>query len=884
MNEFMGNLFLISSGAGVLICLACAASPRLLKGCSAKWRYYVWLLLAIRLLVPLDISIPGRAAQVPVPMIYQETMDARPAPLEGNTGSVYKEPGESDKDGNTMGAAAAQNTSSSFTEDGKSGLGGEQMQNPAPAAPRRQNLDGLKKWIREYGLMALWLAGTAVFAAWYGIGYYTAMKRIRRFRRGAGDSISLEMQKQASQAGIRRPVPVYLCSCISTPMAAGLIHSAVYLPVREYSGNELSFILRHECIHIARRDLWYQGVMILVRILHWFNPAVYLMAGRAREDMELVCDELVAAGMNLEQRYQYNRILLAEVEQKRGKKIVLSTQFYGNFKALKTRVSRMMEGKPRRSGAFLAAVFFLAAVSFSLLVACEKNSVRTSNGDGNSKDGVASHSVTSPEEPVQTDLAQPDSGEAPAKENDDILLSMEGNTGYYLRQWTEEDAQNEAYLQGGSNYPVKWLGKLVKITEGAETVLYDLVDYDAVKQGAAAFAGDRIVFYGNTGYDTMAMKTLTFISIGKDGGDPIFYDGEPWMTSQVFYDDGYLYYESFDGPNDDNQYPRRVMRMNTDFTDRQEAARIEGLLITVRNRTVYYLASDRMEKNGVYSLKLEKGAKPILYDKVGYSASTANLSDVTGVRLVTDMADRAVYDYDFTEDTGADPIRLRLDIAKEFNPEDYEVFSGPALVQNGSVIVFAEESEGRFSIFEPLHVSVPLGAEIQTGDYVIVYYGGMVLESYPAQLSAESVSVRSNPASFELPENLTMEQAEALGCYVVGTGQTVRNEEALQNFIAAAGHMGIPAFLRVAQFDEDERPYVTDVYYTGKGFHLTQDSLRADGSKNAAVREYQYMNSFDNGALVILSNEAELTKSEFERRMFSSKLEDTIDFFFLKQN
>lgn len=883
MTEFMGNMLLISGVAGALICIACLASPRLLKGCSAKWRYYVWLILAVRLLVPLDFSIPGRAAQVPIPLAVSQAVP--PSLDEGNTGGTIGT-------GNPVGFIGTGNAAGMGGDSNVSHYQDNELMPPAAdreAIEKFQSADAAKRWFQKYGLLSIWLAGMAAFGVWNGIGYYAAMKRLRRFRRGAGEKIAAELKKQAAQAGIKRSVSVYLCSCINTPMAAGLLDSAVYLPVREYGEEELAFILRHECIHIARRDLWYQGIMLMVKIMHWFNPAVYLMASRAREDMELVCDELAASGMDKEQRFLYNQILLAEVERKQGRKIYLSTQFYGDFKELKTRVSRMMEGKPRRSGMLLAAVFFAAAVSFSLLVACG-NSHQEPLENPNNGNGAVSHSVANPEEPVQTDLNGTDDAETPANQEDGqkdsggILLAREGNTEYYLRQWTEEDEQNEAYLQGGSNYPVKWLGKLVKITDGTETVLYDLVDYDLAAQEAVAFAGDRIVFYGSIGYSTMEMKTITYISVGKDGGDPIFYDGDPVITSQVFYDNGYLYYESYDGPNDDNQYPRRVMRMNTDFTDRQEVARIEGLLITVRDQNVYYIANDRMEKDGIYKLELKKGAEPVIYDKIGFAASTHHFSDVTGVRLVADMADRTVFDYDYTEDIGADKIKLRLEIAKEFNPDEYEVFSGPALVKNGSVIVFAEESAGRFSPYEPLSVGVPLGTEIKTGDYVTVYYNGMVLESYPAQLYAETVSVRSNPASFELPEGLTVEQAASAGCYVMGSGGDVRNEEVLERFISAAGDARIPVFLRVAEFDENQKPHITDIYYTGTGFHQTQDSLRADGSKNAVVRDYQFMNSFDNGALVILSNEEELTREEFERRMFSSKWEDTIDFFFLKQD
>ena len=55
----------ILSGAGILLLLA--VSPLLLRRHTVFWRYLLWVVLAIRLVLPFDISIPGRLV-ISVPM------------------------------------------------------------------------------------------------------------------------------------------------------------------------------------------------------------------------------------------------------------------------------------------------------------------------------------------------------------------------------------------------------------------------------------------------------------------------------------------------------------------------------------------------------------------------------------------------------------------------------------------------------------------------------------------------------------------------------------------------------------------------------------------------------------------------------------------------
>lgn len=80
---------------------------------------------------------------------------------------------------------------------------------------------------------------------------------------------------------------------IASPLVCGLLTPRIYLPTRMDFGNItlLRYILRHETMHIRRKDNWLKAVMLLTLPIHWFNPLVWAMSRALASDLEMACDE-----------------------------------------------------------------------------------------------------------------------------------------------------------------------------------------------------------------------------------------------------------------------------------------------------------------------------------------------------------------------------------------------------------------------------------------------------------------------------------------------------------------------------------------------------------------------------------------------------------------
>lgn len=292
----------------------------------AKALYVVWLILALRLVVPVDLSLPEPAVTVEAPS-YQVALPARTPSANLPAGAQIEEP-----------SAVAGQTAPE-----------------AASAVRTIPVTAL--------LSALWLFGVLAAALVQGGGYLLARRRLLRDARP-----DLEAEAQAGQTaaslGLKRTVPVRRSRQVRTPMVLGLIRPVLLLP----EGQEVDeVVLCHELTHLKRLDLAYKALLVAACWLHWFNPLVWWMSRAASENLELCCDDDVAAGRDAAFRRKYGELLLSTAEEKPGP--TLSSRFGGSKQAMKDRLTNLFVKKKRGRLLACTAVAVLALVGG--LVACE---------------------------------------------------------------------------------------------------------------------------------------------------------------------------------------------------------------------------------------------------------------------------------------------------------------------------------------------------------------------------------------------------------------------------------------------------------------------------------------------------------------------------------
>ena len=247
MNSLFTSVLEISWQAG-LIALAVMAVRPLLRRAPRRAVCMLWLLVALRLLLPARLTVES-----PVSLQQPES-----PPIQ-----AYQELRQQEK---VYVSAPPEQRS--------------EMAGPA-AAQGFALLDQLP---------AIWLTGVGCMAL------YMALSLLRmRWRLRAAPCIQDN---------------VYRCTDWSTPFVLGVLAPRIYVP-ETVSEQDFPQVLAHERCHIRRWDHVWKPLAFLLLAVNWFNPvlwAAYVLLGR---DMERACDEMVLKNATPAQRAAYSRALVA---------------------------------------------------------------------------------------------------------------------------------------------------------------------------------------------------------------------------------------------------------------------------------------------------------------------------------------------------------------------------------------------------------------------------------------------------------------------------------------------------------------------------------------------------------------------------------------------
>ncbi|MCY2952959.1 MAG: hypothetical protein NTU53_13435 [Planctomycetota bacterium] len=265
--------------ACVVIAAVLLAQAVFRRWLPARWRYTLWGLLVLRLLMPAlpacstsifnlmpDVPRPERR---PTPEVWVSVPDSTPAsPL------AVAQPSDS------VGSAASLN------------------------------------W--RPMLVAPWLAGAL------GMVLLIGRRRLRLARclacgRAVSDPRLLRLVADCRrEMRIRRPVVIVEMDGLPGPAVAGVFRSKLLLPLgfADALGEaDQRLIFLHELAHVRCRDAGVDCLLDLLLIVNWFNPAVWFAMARLRADRELARDEMVLSTGTPRDARSYGMAILGLVER-----------------------------------------------------------------------------------------------------------------------------------------------------------------------------------------------------------------------------------------------------------------------------------------------------------------------------------------------------------------------------------------------------------------------------------------------------------------------------------------------------------------------------------------------------------------------------------------
>lgn len=329
------------------------------KVLSPKAKYYLWLLLALRLMLPV-LPQSSLSVQNVLPQQMPTAVSTLPADIPTAPAAepmpIVEVPTE---------VADIPAVSSAPT--------------PAPSE-KSPSLPAVLLWI--YAL------GVGISALVYLILYLRTARMLKRLP-DCTDSETFTVW-QSIRPNLSLPASIRLKRG-SQGMSGGLIHPTIVLPL-EITGSDAAPILIHEAQHISSHDLWIMTLYRLLRCIYWFNPIVWLCFRQAFFDSEGACDQRVLES-GLVSGKDYAQALYRESLLTARDGLYIRTAFGGKH-TIRRRIAQIARFHGKRRWMLPLALVLVLTISACTLTARQSEN---SNASNSSDSPSVSDSVSSVE-------------------------------------------------------------------------------------------------------------------------------------------------------------------------------------------------------------------------------------------------------------------------------------------------------------------------------------------------------------------------------------------------------------------------------------------------------------------------------------------------------
>ncbi len=138
----------------------------------------------------------------------------------------------------------------------------------------------------------VWAAGVLIGASWIFTHLIALRRRLSLAPEVADRAVRDLLDEARRLVGCPSRLALYEVAGLPSPALFG--HRTILLPAGlpdRCSPAELRCAFVHELAHLKRRDHWAHNLLLLVNLVHWFNPLIWIACRRIRAEMEMASDE-----------------------------------------------------------------------------------------------------------------------------------------------------------------------------------------------------------------------------------------------------------------------------------------------------------------------------------------------------------------------------------------------------------------------------------------------------------------------------------------------------------------------------------------------------------------------------------------------------------------
>ncbi|ULT59540.1 DUF4309 domain-containing protein [Neobacillus drentensis] len=380
---------------------------------SAKLHYYIWILLVLRLIVPIDIQshisfmnfIPIEQKELDPHFIaeqYVPNIIPNSTITTGNTPS--KEESNALADPGIIGAIVSYDTAA-----------------------------------------VLWIIGVSSILLYILCVNILMRAKLKKCSVCEREDLIEILEAEKTKLKVNSKIKIIYNNYSKSPAVYGIIHPKIIIPeglIDKLTPEEFGFVLSHELTHIKNKDLVVNTLLMIVKAIYWFNPLIWYSLNQVKQDCEVACDASVISTLKTEEVEKYGQTIINMLRLFSEKRSTTGTLGYASTYN-KRRIVMITQFK--KSSAICAVL----ALSLTIMVGCSSSlkpgsSDVSPNETSDTNRSTLSVEKTSPNQASQSNTTQGNINQT-SQSN-----TTQGNISQATQSNTTQDKTNNASVSSNN--------------------------------------------------------------------------------------------------------------------------------------------------------------------------------------------------------------------------------------------------------------------------------------------------------------------------------------------------------------------------------------------------------------------------------------------------
>ena len=303
LDNLFQQIVLLSITASILAIAIIVVKNIFRKKLSGKIHYYIWFLLVLKLIIPLNLQsqlspfnfINDKSQKYDISSVVNKNL-SNISSLNTNTNN------------HKQSSASTDNYKPTITSSTRLGF------NLKTAA-------------------LIWIIGVLLILSYIilvNIILWINIEKRPNCRRTDVENI---LQESKFKLGINSKISIIYDEDVKSPAVYGIIRPKILISQRIIDGlssQKLKFVFLHELAHIKRKDLILNVGIMLLQVIYWFNPLIVYSLYEFKQDCELACDATAINALNSNEIRDYGETIIDMLQMLSKSNLFIGTLGFSN--------------------------------------------------------------------------------------------------------------------------------------------------------------------------------------------------------------------------------------------------------------------------------------------------------------------------------------------------------------------------------------------------------------------------------------------------------------------------------------------------------------------------------------------------------------------------